>query len=110
MVESKREGGIRCFECMHFHIHITLEKVSHFQTPYIFSQGGEHGSQDVLNRVIFLGIQSSYISYDYVIFFFYMGFICHYWTFLFPTIYVTFHTITIIIVIILVTILLFIVY
>lgn len=61
------------FRCMHFHIHITLEKVSHFQTPYIFSQGGEHGSQDVLNRVIFLGIQSSYISYDYVIFFFYMG-------------------------------------
>lgn len=77
----------------------------------IFSlKRGEHGSQDVLNRVIFLSIQSSYISYDYVIFFFLYGFICHYWTFLFPTIYVTFHTITIIIVIILVTILLFIVY
>lgn len=40
----------------------------HTSKHLIFSlKRGEHGSQDVLNRVIFLGIQSSYIS------FFYMG-------------------------------------
>lgn len=49
------------------------------------SKRGEHGSQNVLNRAIFLGIQSSYISYDIYVIFFYMN-SCHYWTFLFHTI------------------------
>lgn len=50
------------------------KEMFHTSKHLIFSlKRGEHGSQDVLNRVIFLGIQSSYISYDYVIFFFYMG-------------------------------------